>query len=71
MQAEDSKDDVFTFAPISSRSYDDEIGGTIRRDIAYLVVALSAVFVYSVLAMSSWDQGLSGLRIGLTTAGAL
>ena len=69
MQEEDA-DTEYVITRFTSRSFDDEFGGTINDDIAMLQIAVVCVVAFTGFAMSNCKDGFVGRRMGLTWAGA-
>ena len=61
----------FKVSYVAARSFGDEFGSTINRDLTKLQIALFLILAYAALTLSKWDQGCVGSRVGVTLAGII
>ena len=53
----------------TDRSFSDEFGSTVNRDITKLQIALIAILIYATMTLSKWSEGCNGARVGVTMCG--
>ena len=61
----------FELSYVTARSFGDEFGSTINRDLTKLQIALFLILAYAAVTLSKWDKGCVGSRVGLTFAGII
>jgi hypothetical protein len=69
VQEENVATEEYVISRLAGRSFEDEFGGTIDSDLALLQVAIVAVVLYTVIALSDCKDAWVGRRATLTWAG--
>lgn len=71
VQALEEGDEAYRYPRFAARSFSDEFGSTIDNDVLLLQVAVVAILIYTVSAISDCKDGCVGSRIALTIGGVL